>query len=453
MLLSDVEVEGRRCDVRITGGTIAAMTPSLPPLPGETVLAAGGGALLPGLHDHHIHLNAMAAALASVRCGPPDVTDGPALAAALAAAPGTGWLRGVGYHDSVAGEIDRHWLDAHGPDRPVRIQHRGGRLWIFNSLALEQLGPGLPADGRLIDGDRLLRGRMAGAPPDLAPVGARLLACGVTGVTEVTPHKMRPDYERLAAAGLPQHLLVMGGPDLDDAPSRGRTWRGGVKLHYHDHDLPALDDLIGEVARAHAAGRIVASHCVTRAELLLTLAAIEAAGPMAGDRIEHAAIVTPDAAAWMADLGLVAVSQPHFLVERGAAYRTEVEADDRPWLYRLQGLVSAGIGLAAGSDAPFGSSDPWRAMAAAVNRPDGFGAGEELAPEQALGLFLGPLEAPAGAPRRVAVGAAADLCLIDRPWSHARLDLAAVRVRATLVDGQAAYLDSSLSTNPQASAC
>jgi predicted amidohydrolase YtcJ len=30
----------------------------------------------------------------------------------------------------------------------------------------------------------------------------------------------------------------------------------------------------------------------------------------------------------------------------------------------------------------------------------------------------------------------ADLCLLDRPWTVARLDLAAVRVRATLLDGR-----------------
>ena len=105
---------------------------------------------------------------------------------------------------------------------------------------------------------------------------------------------------------------------------------------------------------------------VLLAELTLTLAAIEEAGARPGDRIEHGALVTPELAEWAARLHLIVVTQPHFLAERQQAYRTDVPADEQPCLYRLAGLQKAGVGLAAGSDAPFGSSDPWAAMAAAV---------------------------------------------------------------------------------------
>src|SRR3546814_7918992 len=40
----------------------------------------------------------------------------------------------------------------------------------------------------------------------------------------------------------------------------GLPGAGALKLHYHDHDLPSLDDLACEVAGAHAAGRPVAAH-------------------------------------------------------------------------------------------------------------------------------------------------------------------------------------------------
>ena len=56
-----------------------------------------GAALLPGLHDHHAHLFATAAAATSVDCGPPRVRTREQLGAALMAVPGTGWVRGVGY--------------------------------------------------------------------------------------------------------------------------------------------------------------------------------------------------------------------------------------------------------------------------------------------------------------------------------------------------------------------
>jgi predicted amidohydrolase YtcJ len=437
VLIRAAEVQGRRCDVRIGGGVIAAIAPMLLPEAGEPVIEAVGGALLPGLHDHHIHLDATAAALTSVKCGPPEVRDREALARALAAVPGAGWLRGVGFHDSI-GRVDRAWLDAHGPARPIRIQHRGGRLWVLNSLAQAEIGGGVPEDGRLIDGDALVAARLGLLPPDLAALGARLAAMGVTGVTEVTPRNDAADFARYAGAGMAQRLLVMGRASLDAQHPIARAQRGAVKLHYHDHDLPDLDALTGEVARAHAAGRPVAVHCVTRAELFLTLAAIEMAGAHPGDRIEHASIAPGEAVEWIARLGVSVVTQPHLLTERAAEYAREVDAADRPLLYRLQTWRDAGVRLAGGSDAPFGGLNPWAAMAAAVNRPPGFGAGEALCPEAALGLFLGDPDDPGGAARRVTIGAPADLCLLDRGWAAARADLGALGVRVTLVAGEIA---------------
>jgi predicted amidohydrolase YtcJ len=438
IFLKNVELRSRRVDVLVGEGRILAIGESLAPVPDARCIEGRGHALLPGLHDHHIHLNASAAALQSVRCGPPDVSNASQLIAALHGASGTGWLRGIGYHATVAGEIDRAWLDRHGPARPVRIQHRSGRMWIMNSAALQMLDMADHSDGRILDSDGWLRDRMGSVLPDLGPVGALLASRGVVGLTEVTPRNGVEDYRRLATAGLPQRLLVMGRPELDEARPLELASRGAVKLHYHDHDLPPLEDLTAEVARAHDAGRPVASHCTTTAELMMTLSAIEEAGPMTGDRIEHASVVTPDSAEWIARLGLTVVSQPHFLTERGAAYLAEVDPDDVPYLYRLAGLKRAGIGLAAGSDAPFGGLDPWRSMEAAVNRPEGFGPDEGLSPEEALALYTGHADAPA-TPRVIEPGAPADLCLIDRPWADARLGLVSVNLRMTMVGGQIVY--------------
>ncbi|ARS25897.1 amidohydrolase family protein [Sphingomonas sp. KC8] len=221
MLIVDAEVGGRIVDIRLSDGRIAAIAPMLPIVAGEAIVEARGGAVLPGLHDHHIHLNALAAALVSVRCGPPDVLTLDGLATVLHAADGMGWLRGIGYHESI-GRIDRDWLDRHGPDRPIRIQHRGGRMWVFNSRAIAVLGGG-PEDGRLVDGDIWLRSRLQSDPPDLQPVGAALARYGVTGLTEVTPRNGPDDLARYRAADLPQRLLVMGQRSLDDRPGWGRS--------------------------------------------------------------------------------------------------------------------------------------------------------------------------------------------------------------------------------------
>ena len=63
------------------------------------------------------------------------------------------------------------------------------------------------------------------------------------------------------------------------------------------------------------------------------------------------------------------------------------------------------------------------------------GPDERLTPEQALALFTGPAEAPGAAPRPLAVGAVADLCLLDRPWREARRRLDGEHVVASFVDG------------------
>ena len=197
--------------------------------------------------------------------------------------------------------------------------------------------------------------------------------------------------------------------------------RGAVKLYLRESELPIFDTFVRTLGRARE--RAIAVHCVTRVELVFALAALRSAGTRPGDRIEHAAVAPPELVDQIAELGLAVIAQPHFVHERGDAYRVDVEGTDRPWLHRGRGFLEAGIPLAAGTDAPFGDPDPWRAMRAAVLRrtADGcsLGHAERISPEQALALFLSPLGAIGSAPRRVIAGEPADLCLLDRPWDAA----------------------------------
>jgi predicted amidohydrolase YtcJ len=457
LLIRDAEVDGVRADVRIAGGRIDALGSGLAARPGDARLEARGGALLPGLHDHHLHLLAWAAARVSVPCGPPAVRDAATLGAALraaAAAPGGPLVRGVGYHESVAGELDRARLDALAPGAAVRIQHRSGALWMLSSEACRRLGldagpdaEGVERDaagratGRLFRLDAWLRERLGeDALPDLAPIGAELTRFGVSGVTDATPDLAAPALEALAAAArsgaLPQRIVLLGAAP---AGARGLAL-GPTKLLLDERALPPPDAFAARVREAHGGGRSVAVHCTTRTELVFALAAFEAAGVRAGDRIEHAAVAPPELVAWLARLGLAVVVQPGFLRTRGDDYLREVEARDRPWLHRCAGFDAAGVPLGAGSDAPFGAPDPWLAMQAAVDRRTEasatLGPGEALAPERALALFTTPPGSPGGAPRRVAPGARADLCLLDRPWAKARDLLDSRAVAATIAGGR-----------------
>jgi predicted amidohydrolase YtcJ len=107
-------------------------------------------------------------------------------------------------------------------------------------------------------------------------------------------------------------------------------------------------------------------------------------------------------------------------------------------LYRLGAFARAGLVLAAGSDAPYGVADPWAAMRAAVSRKTADGAvigqDEALTPEGALALYLAdPLDLRRQ--RSIAIGAPADLCLLDRPWGQARVRLLAQDVAMTWIGG------------------
>jgi predicted amidohydrolase YtcJ len=449
-------------DVRIAGGLVTGLGQGLRRIPGEDELDAAGGALLPGLHDHHVHLLALAAARDSIAAGPPDVRTAAALAARLAAAgaalPAGAWLRCTGYHESVAGPLDRHALDRLVPDRPVRVQHRTGALWMVNSAAVRMLGvdgcelAGVERDadgqptGRLWRMDDWLASRLpARAPgtpgaPGLGQVSAAAAALGVTGFTDATPDASRRAIETLTRAvadgTLAQRLHCMA-PAGTPPPGQPRVTLGPVKVMLDDTALPSLDEFTRDVRAAHAAGRPVAVHCVTRVQFALTLAALDAAGRMAGDRIEHGAVLPADS---LRDLhGLTVVTQPHFVTERGAQYATDVPAEDLPDLWRLRSLLGAGVAVAAGSDAPFGSADPWHVMRSATRRPSGLGPAEEISAADALRLFLGQPGAPA-VPRAVAPGVAADLVLLRVPPDEALRTLASDLVAATFAGGVPVYV-------------
>ena len=184
---------------------------------GEVVVDGNGCALLPSLADHHIHLFALAAKTNSLLCGPPDICSAEAFIALLGEqSAGLDWLRGIGYHESVAGLIDCHWLDKYGPARPIRIQHRSGRLWMLNTLGLDVLRrdheKDLPAgldieQGQLFDEDLWLRHALGGQPPDLSEVSRVLASFGVSCVTDMTPQNDAQTVVLFKKKRVPVHVL------------------------------------------------------------------------------------------------------------------------------------------------------------------------------------------------------------------------------------------------------
>ena len=426
-------LDGVHVEVRL-GARIEDVAETLAPRPGEDVFDAAGGTVLPGLHDHHVHLHSAAAAETSVRVGPPQVRDHAALAGALtrAEAGEDGWIRAVGYHDSVAGPLDRTALDELVPTVPLRVQHRSGVLWILNSVGLARVGLAGHPDGRLRSTDSWSDALSRNSPAfstSLGQLSSRLSRYGVTGITDATPDLDIGDLVRLTE--LHRHGEL-----------RQRVhWLAPGKRILHDDDLD-LEQLAAWITDRHRGGGPVAVHCVTAAQLLVTIAALRQAGTHPHDRVEHAAVAPSDCLGDLAELAVTVVTQPNFVAERGDQYLDEIPAAEHHQLWRVASLLRARVPVALSTDMPFGRDDPWAAMRAAVRRitPSGavLGVDERVSARTALTMFFGCPDQPTR-PRAVEPGQPADLCVLTVPPEAALAELDAGMVAATVIDGEIAY--------------
>ena len=285
LILRDVEVAGRRVDVRIDGGVVTSVG-ACERQADDDVIDGRGGALLAGLHDEHMHLLALAAARSSVDVSPAAVGDATAFERALRDAATRGPVRAVGYHERVYGDLDRDVLDALVPNEPARVQHRTGELWVLNTRALEAQGAERVRDahfergaddrltGRVWRGHDVLRKAAPVSPELVAAIGRELAAYGVTSITDATPTNDEQAAQLLAV--LPQRVRMMGPLDLVIEPTRVVV--GEVKVLLDDDRLPAPDDLAELVREAHARGRGVAVHCVTLVQLVFAIEVFRRSG-------------------------------------------------------------------------------------------------------------------------------------------------------------------------------
>jgi predicted amidohydrolase YtcJ len=384
------------------------------------------------------------------------VPDSSALAAALARARADdhGWVRGVGYAESVAGPLDATALDRLHHTRPVRLQHRSGALWMLNTAAITALDaatadhPGIERDhhgaptGRLWRADGWLRTRLPRPrPPGLREVGAQLARLGITSVTDATPDldaaAIAAIVEDMRTGDLPQRVHLLGAPV--NHPPASPPSIGPYKITLADSALPDLDSLVEVIRTVHATGRAVAVHCVTRESLVLLLTALNDAGTISGDRIEHAALVPHDLIGELARLGLRVVTQPGFLADRGDDFLRDLPAHDHPDLYRVSSLKAAGVPVGLSSDAPYGPLDPWAVIKASVDRRTRSGRvaspAERITSADAVAGYLSPPTDPGGPSRTVRLGMAADLLLLHGRRADMLADPVSALVRMTFIGG------------------
>lgn len=448
--------------VRCEQGRITAIGSHLAPQANEQCIDAQGGALLPALHDRHIHLLATAAARASFDCAQQTadtLVERLQRYASRIQRTQQGrldqhvvppWLRAVNYNEAFLGEISRTQLDQWLPNQPMRVQHSTGSMWVLNSLALRLLNLHALNDerlerdsrnqltGRLFRADDLLRERLQeygfSTSPNLTDLSQELASFGITDVTDTSATNGAAEYELLRhkqqRGELLQRVRLMGRADL---PKRSEPLiqTGELKILLDEATLPDLDELVAKVALAHSGNRGVAFHCVTRIELAVVISVLSTTG-VYRDRIEHGSIIPTNTIDQLRSLDVQIVTQPGLIYSRGDRYLQDLETIELEQLYRVASLLNNGIRVVGSSDAPYGPLNPWLTMQCAVDRRTANGATigltEAITPTQALGLFCPN--------STIKQGQVADLCLLAEPWSSATQQLAQTTVTHTFRAGE-----------------
>jgi predicted amidohydrolase YtcJ len=483
---------------------------------GARVVDAGDAAVIPGIHDFHVHLVGLARARRQVLLD--DATDASEMAARVSAAaaqtPPDGWIGGLGWTDAqLAGGLEL--LEAAtGRRAAFLMSHDGHSAWASavarHRAGLDRTTPD-PAGGRIERDERgdptgILRERAldlvaplvarlqgaALADPLHATIG-ELAALGVTGASEAgdytdengvgTDAPLGDSYSSLTDLGdlVDGRLrLTLGIPAdaIAAAASRGlrtgavldgrRTMRFGWAKHYTDGALGsgtaalftpdgdagimriAPERLDADLSAARAAGIGMAMHAIGDRAVAFVLDAVERAGTrgrgVPRDRIEHAQLVRPLDARRFGRLGVVVSFQPiHAAADRDLVEtRWEGRQDDA---YAWRSLAAGGALLAAGSDAPVESVNPWLGIFAAVHRRLPSDTRPDWRPTQALTVAealaaytLAPaLTIGASDEGHLRVGARADLAVLSASLEtllRADEALAAVRSDLTIVDGR-----------------
>lgn len=422
----------------------------------------GGAVVLPGLIDPHLHLHALASRHAHLDCGAFTGVDellGVVAHRARAQPRGT-WVRGDGLDEVRLGRLPTAAeLERAAPHWPVRLRHRSRHASVLNRRGLRLLGDAT-ASG-LVAGREAIVTRVVGSLPaatlaaGFARVARELLACGLTTVADATPRtwsSLAPLRAAVRRGAVPLRVFAM-------RPPRGRRWRGEGRLRPGPVKIlveetpaglePSPAALAGLIARAAAGGAQVAVHCLGAGTLVAALAGFAAlphAQRTRRHRLEHVAECPPPFVARIAALGLVVVTNPVFVHERGDVYRREHGAEAWPWLYRARTLARAGVRLAGASDAPVASPNPWLGMAAARTRRTAAGAvlgeAERLSAPAALDLWTrGAAHAlHADALGRLRRGGPADAVVVEPDPLRAPADeVAATRVRLVVVAGEVVW--------------
>lgn len=440
----------RPVDLRLRDGVITELAAGLRAAPGEETLDGAGSLALPGLWDQHVHTGQLAQAHARLDTGGAgsvgvilELVRAELMARRDAGLAGQA-LIGFGHRlvDLAVRPTVPALDEATGSVPTVLIGGDAHHAWL-NSAALHRLG--LPSrDGIVAEEDwfalvprlTVLPGVAESVATGAAMMQRQALQRGVVGLVDMEwgrPWETWPQQAprmRIRTAVYPEELTKAPGPTGLTLDARGLVTMGPLKVivdgalgSHSAYTRDAYSDghgyagrgvlsvgpesLRASLAQAQAQGLIAAVHAIGDAAAQVALEAIRATGITAS--IEHAQMLTDDDVDAMAALGVTASVQPaHLLDDRDAT--ESVWPGHGTQAFRLRDLLTAGVPLALGSDAPVAPLDPWLAMAAAVHRSaderPAWHPEQQLQPREALAASTDGITA-------LQVGGPADVVLLE----------------------------------------
>ncbi|NED96515.1 amidohydrolase family protein [Phytoactinopolyspora alkaliphila] len=243
-----------------------------------------------------------------------------------------------------------------------------------------------------------------------------------------------PDTDGMVEAG-PLKLFVDGSLNSRSALCHDAYPGASASSDAHGLLETPPDELRRLMGKASEHGIHSAVHAIGD---LAAEMAIDAFEELACDgRIEHAQLLPPHGVARLAKLGLTVGVQPaHLLGDRDVADRHWAGRTHRAFAYA--DMVTAGIQVELGSDAPVTPLDPWLGIRAAVLRAQG-ADDEPWHPEQRMGI-ADTLTAACRGRSGLHPGTRADLVVLEHDPIRADLtQLADPGVVGTMVAGNWTY--------------
>ncbi|MGW5281028.1 amidohydrolase [Streptomyces collinus] len=400
---------------------------------------------LPNRDHHGAWVNSRALELAGIDRNTPDPADGRIERDASGAPSGTlqeGAMRLVGELAPAATAAERLAALLHAQ----RHLHALGITAWQDALVGDFLGMDDPAGAYLTAArDGSLTARVTGALWWDRDRGAEQIPELVAKRAEFSHGRFRAGTVKLMLDGVAEnHTAALLDPYLDRCgcatANRGKSFIHPERLPTYVTELDAL----GFQCHFHALGDRAVRDALDAVE-----AARTANGPSdTRPHLAHLQVVHPDDVPRFARLGATANIQPLW-----AAHEPQMDeltipflgAERAAWQYPFGALLRSGARLAAGSDWPVSSPDPLHGVHVAVNRVEPGGGAPVFLPDERLSLADALTAYTAGSAYvnhlddggRVAVGALADLVVLDRdPFAGPPEEIAGTRVALTYVGGE-----------------